>query len=216
MLAAEGALLSASGCLLMGNTQAGVSMWDPDTKTDLLAVVVRGTMPDEDGELGTGIVVQEGASASIGKSLLAQNATAGAMAVDGGLILLESSAVYDTQKGGSGTGRSFQVFGDGIVAEDGAEVDVAATVLAGNGRNGIFFDQSQGSLAGSLVTDNEFYGLAMEKCADRVDWEGTGNYVFGNATGLPPDLAVQVTTSTGGMPVPPAPEMIELPSGPAE
>ncbi|MBM4356104.1 MAG: hypothetical protein FJ109_20320 [Deltaproteobacteria bacterium] len=91
-----------------------------------------------------------------------------------------------------------------------------STFVSGDARNGIYYNQSSGSVTDSVIVDNAFYGLAMEECADKVEWDGKGNYVLGNASALPPDKAAQVTTSTGGMAVPPAPEMIEIPSGPGE
>jgi hypothetical protein len=110
----------------------------------------------------------------------------------------------------------FQVFGDGVAAVYGSRVEMVSTVVSGNLRNGVYLVSAEGSVYDSVIVSNEFYGLAMEQCADKVDWEGRGNYILGNSTGMPPELAAQVTTSTGGMPVPPAPEMIELPSRPAE
>ena len=44
----------------------------------------------------------------------------------------------------------------------------------------------------------------------------TGRNIFGNATALPPELAAQVITSTRGLPVPPAPEMIGVSEEPLE
>jgi hypothetical protein len=98
----------------------------------------------------------------------------------------------------------------------GAELDLSSTVVAANKRCGAYYYTASGGISGSAITANGFYGLALDQCASQVEWEGNGNVIFGNATGMPLELAAQVTTSTGGMPVPPAPEMIEVPSGPVE
>jgi len=154
----------------------------------------------------------EGAAMTLFKTLLDKNATAGALLLDpGSIMLFDTSAVTGTLIGGAtvdGPGKG--VFGDGIVAAAGGELEVASVLVARNARNGIFFSHASGTVANSTIVGNDFYGLAMEECADQVEWEGKGNYVVGNASALPPDKAVQVTTSTGGMAVPPAPEMIEI------
>jgi len=209
MQTGEGAQATGSGCLLGGNTEAGISVWDSNTRMDLSATVVKDTMPDAKGGVGVGAVVLQNASMFILDSLFVENTTGGVFVLDGGSVRLEKSAVRNTRKGGAGAGGHFQSFGDGVVSGEGM-VELVATLVAGNGRSGVYFSSSSGSVSDSVIVDNEFYGLAMEECADQVEWEGKGNFILGNATAMPPDEAVEVTTSTGGMPVPPAPGMIEV------
>ncbi|MBM4354621.1 MAG: hypothetical protein FJ109_12680 [Deltaproteobacteria bacterium] len=208
-----GAAVASRGCLIDGNTALGVAAKDPDTSVDLAATIVRDTHPLEDGSQGFSGIVQEGASLRIAGSLVTGSVTAGVAAFAGGRALLDGSAVTDTETGGAGTDVEFEVFGDGLVAAGGSSVEIVSTIVAGNARNGIYYNQSSGSVTDSVIVNNDFYGLAMEECADKVEWEGKGNYIVGNASALPADKAAQVTTSTGGMAVPPAPEMMEVKSG---
>jgi len=216
MEASDGAASSVSACLFEANTQLGVFGTGPSTVTEVSATVVRDTMPTEGGIDGVGLTAQEGAETSVINSLLVHNATAGILAGADGSIRISESVVLNTEHGGAGTRGKVQVYGDGILAADGGTVDAESTIVAANGRNGVFFKKSQGSVIDSVIVGNEFYGLVMEQCADKVTWEGKGNYILGNAGALPSDEAAQVTTSTGGMPIPPAPKMVAVPAGPAE
>jgi len=51
----------------------------------------------------------------------------------------------------------------------------------------------------------------MEQSAAAVAYQGAGNFVFGNATELPVDLKTEISTSPGGLPVPPPPELFTVP-----
>jgi len=206
-----GASVMVGGCLFSGNSSAGVSAWHVGTEVLLGGSLVVGTHPHSDGKLGLGVVSQSAGSMSLLNSLIAENSTAGVAAFTGGHLHLEASAVLNTGKGGAKGTSSPQVFGDGVLCANASEIDLVTTVVAGNGRNGVYFYKAPGSVTDSVVVDNEFYGLAMEACADQVEWEGMGNHILGNARALPSDKAAQVTTSTGGMPVPEAPQMICVP-----
>ncbi|MBM4355232.1 MAG: DUF1565 domain-containing protein [Deltaproteobacteria bacterium] len=219
--ASEGAIGALSGCLLEQNTGVALLFARPDTRADVLGTIVRDTRPNSEGFLGSGLAAQEAAHVMLRLTLFDGNATTGVSAFGQGTVVeMAESAVLDTQPGGYTleTERSseFQVCGDGILAAEGSTAVMLSTFVSGDARNGIYFNQSEGSVTDSVIVNNDFYGLAMEECADQVAWEGQGNHFLGNAAALPSDKAAQVTTSTGGMAVPPAPEMIEIPSGPGE
>ncbi|MBM4355360.1 MAG: right-handed parallel beta-helix repeat-containing protein [Deltaproteobacteria bacterium] len=224
--ASYGAWASVSGCLVQGNTEVGVYASGSGGTMDLAGSIVRDTLCHEAGLAGgghgMGVVAMGGANTQVRYALIQHNDTAGA-ACHGQVteLGLGHVAILDTQGGMSwyddvaGTEQK-QAFGDGAYAAEGCRMVVAASLLASNRRTGLYFLQSPGQVVGNLIHSNDFYGLAMEECADQVEWEEKGNYIVGNASALPPDKAAQVTTSTGGMAVPPAPEMIEIPSGTGE
>ncbi len=213
-----GAKAGVEGCVLRRNHEAGIMGADAGTTVTVAGSLVSATLSRPDGSRGIGITAQDGAAVSVRSSCANENTTAGVLVTGpGSAAVLEASAVLSTSSGGAEHARSsFQVYGDGLVADDGGELDLVSVLVSGNARNGIYYNQSSGSVTDSVIVGNDFYGLAMEECADQVTWEGLGNHVVGNASALPPDKAAQVTTSTGGMAVPPTPEMIEIPTGPLD
>ena len=212
ILAATGVQLEMRGCLIEGNTEQGVAVFSPNTKAAFSGTVIRDNLPNADGEHGGGLYVAEQSTTLVSDCLLAGNATTGVTAMNLATDLqISRVVVMDTQKGGAWTldaqGRpvEFQVYGDGIFAGDKVSVKVVQSVLLGNGRCGAYFYNSGGALEDSIIWGNDSYGLALEGSKDWLAYQNEGNHVFGNASGLPPALAAQVTTTPGGLPPPPAP-----------
>jgi len=210
--ASFGSNLLLSRVALVDNGGEGVIVAGA-SHAELSSTVVRGTKPKEAGEHGMGIALVEASSAFILDSLVEATYTSGVFLTEKSTATLQGSAVMATQAGGVGwgTGKGEQIYGDGIVATGWAELDLVSVLAMGNKRVGVYYDRASGTVTGVLSTGNDFYGLAMEECADMVEWEGKGNFIVGNATALPPDKAAQVTTTTGGMAVPPAPAMVCIP-----
>ncbi len=207
-----GSSLWTSGVLVDRSSSMGLLVSESGTAAELRGTIIRGTSPSAEGSLGVGLVVQNTASGSLLSCLLADNSTAGVMSWGFSHTTVDQSAVTHTLAAGMDhVVGGKQVYGDGLMAGNGGELVMDETIVSDNARNGVYYNQSSGSVTNSVIVGNDFYGLAMEECAGQVAWEGKENHVIGNASALPPDKAAQVTTSTGGMAVPPAPEMICIP-----
>ena len=206
-----GAIAKVSGSMFEGNSTVSVLVAGTGTDVELSGTVVNDTKKALWGDLGVGVIAQAGARTVVFTSLLAQNHTSGVLAWDEGTqVEMFSSGVFDTQLGGAVVESNEQVYGDGVVAGEGAVVNIESSVLAGSGRAGVYYHHAAGALDESVVWDNSSYGLAMHECSGDVEYAGRlgdspaghGNYIFGNAIDLPPELAEQVTTTPGEMPVP--------------
>jgi hypothetical protein len=79
--AQQGASAVMSNALIEGNREIGVFASEPGTDLELRDVVIRDTLGREvDGERGMGLVVQSGAAAVIGRSLVERNREVGVQA----------------------------------------------------------------------------------------------------------------------------------------
>jgi hypothetical protein len=196
-----GGAVSATRSLFLRNHAAGIVTWDSGTEVQLERCEIRDTLAMADGSLGCGLVALDGSAISAVETLMRHNATSGAMAYDpGSIVTLDSCGVLGTTGGGR-SGESPESFGDGLTAVAGAELHLGASWIDGNERAGVYYFESTGSLAGSILSNNGSYGLALAESAG-VEWEAPDNYVFGNAGNLPPAYQAQVTTSPEGLPVP--------------
>jgi hypothetical protein len=202
--------LEADGCLIESNRGGGVSVAQPETTARLSGSIIRSNVPTGEGTYGVGLMVGQG-SATVESCLLAGNQVFGLAAADSASVLVSDCEISATGKGmapceGTGCRGETATYGDGLLAES-AQLDVESCIVTGNERAGVFFSRSEGSLKDSLIFENRSYGLALESCAEDVDWEGMGCWFVGNAYDLPPAYAAEVTTSPQGLPVPPPPEL---------
>jgi hypothetical protein len=206
-----GAGLTAFGSALVENAGIALQAAGEGTHVSLHSVVVSGTVPWTDGSNGLGIVAAGEASVELFRCLVAGNRVAGLMASEGAATQASESAFVSTVLSwapctGDGCAADTGTFGDGIVAEK-ATIDVADSIVSGNERAGLYFWHSSGSLAGSLVTGNLSYGLALKESVADVDFDPAGNYVFGNASSLPPQYRTDITYDPGGLPPPDPPSL---------
>lgn len=106
-------------------------------------VVVRDTRGGEDGTLGVGLYLQEGAQADVSRSVFERNRTAGVVPFGATVRLtLEDVAVRDTE-----SQTSDRLGGSGVDAQEGAEVQLNRCVIEGSRGFGVF---AQG--AGTTIT----------------------------------------------------------------
>ena len=207
--AAEGCAVSVVGSLLEENRDVGLAVFGSGTEVEVSGSVIRKTMPDNEGMHGAGLVVDGGASGTVSWCHIEGNSTASIMAhgFSGGaapthsLLHVENSAVLKTKKGGFEVpGHGYEVFGDGLFAGGGAELQLDSVVVMDNARTGAYYHESAGAVSNTVIAGNGSYGLAMESCHQYVD--DSDMFIFGN-------VLEAVTKSPQGLPVPPPPEIME-------
>lgn len=115
------------------NRDIGVWVYDADTEVLLSDAIVRETLSREsDGHFGLGMEVSRGAHVEVRRALFDQNRETGIWALDAGSrVELTDAIIRDTRERDQG-GQ----FGQGLVVEDGARVDVSRTLLEGNSSSG--------------------------------------------------------------------------------
>jgi len=187
------------------------------TELEVAGCIIADTRLNNEGAQGQAIVLGSNTMADVSLSLIHDHNTTGVLISSQSetTVLLDSCAVLETGAGGAWlrdpeTGeenKEFQVFGDGVaVVGEGAVADISSLVVMGNVRCGVYYYEAAGTVSNSVITGNSSFGLAMESCAQRVDFETAANYVFANALDLPPAQAAEITTSPSGLPVPAPPE----------
>jgi len=212
----DGAYALISGCLFEDNQEVGVAAFHSGSQIELSGTVVMDTRPNGAGYLGSGFAALSGAEGRSFFSLFNRNTTNGVASFgEGTSISLDNCALLQTAKGGASVeprpGAEFQVFGDGLLAAGGSRAELTSTVVMGNGRTGAYYSTSSGEVRDSVIWMSSSYGLAMASCHQDVDYNENGNFIFGNAHALPPELVSQVTTTPGGLPVPDPAKIAELP-----
>ena len=147
----EGASLQAEGCVVEGNTEAGIFAGSEGTTVHLSNVEVRETKPLTDGTGGRGINVQEGASLQAEGCLVEGNTEVGIFAASTGTsIHLSNVEVRETRSMADGTK------GRGIEVQEGASLDAEDCLVEGNTDAGVFVStESTGFLSNVVVRDTQ-------------------------------------------------------------
>jgi len=213
--AANGSFLSLSGCLVQDNSVLAVIAGDPETTTIIRGTIIRDTAPGKKGDeqrFGFGLSAYDGVYLELLASMLTGNTSAGlAIGGAGTYVKVSQVGISGTHSGGMSIGkgpeREFQVFGDGLFVDQGAFVELDQAVLWENERCGVYFVKASGAINGTLVSGNKSFGMALEKCAQSVDYGDPGNFFIGNSLALPPAQSAEVTHSPEGLPPPPPPPM---------
>lgn len=119
--------------VLEENRDIGVWAYDDDTEVLLTDAIVRETLSREsDGHFGLGMEVSRGAHVEVRRALFDQNRETGIWALDtGSRVELTDAIIRDTRERDEG-GQ----FGQGLVVEGGARVDLSRTLLEGNSSGG--------------------------------------------------------------------------------
>ncbi len=204
----SGAVLTAEGCELAGNSTTGLVACGSGASVSLVDTRIRDTLPDMNGDLGLGIDVYGGAALSAEGCELDGNAAAGVMAGDTGTVVsLVDTRILDTLPDGNGE------FGLGIQVNGGATLTAEGCELAGNTGVGVGIIDAGTvvSLVDTVVRDTQphaggesGYGIQVESGA-MLTVEGcelAGNVVVG-LLAYDPGTQVELrdssirTTSTG-------------------
>jgi hypothetical protein len=118
---------TVQGVALLDNTAWGMFVYGVEAEVDLDDVVIVGTLPDEDGNLGRGIEVGQGAEVTLASCEIRQNHDLGVYAWgDGTAVTLTDCSVADTQAREDGN------FGFGVIVQDTAAVVLERCELVNN------------------------------------------------------------------------------------
>jgi len=93
----QGAASSLTRVLVARSQQTGIAVFDPDSSLEATDLVVRDTLPDDNGLGGRGLAVEDGGRVVAERLLLTMNTEAGFMAHHGTDLSLVDSAILDTQ-----------------------------------------------------------------------------------------------------------------------
>lgn len=127
---------------LVGNRVGGGTAVGKGASVALEGSIVRGTLPDEDGERGFGLSTDSGGAVSATGSALVENTTAGAGALDpGSKVTLTSSVILATKSDAMKRG------GRGLTIEGGAEATIEKSAIVDNRDIGIAVKGAGGSLS---------------------------------------------------------------------
>jgi len=209
VVAAAGTNVEVLGTLVEAATNGGIAASGIGTTVKLEGAIVRDTQVSPSGEMGNGLGITIKAAAEANFSLLSRNSTASVLVYDpGSSVTMTGSAVTGTKAGGAFLPRTgdFQGFGDGIFAAQGTEVNIVDSVFAHNERCGIYFQEAEGRVAGSLTTDNAWYGMLLAAGSSQVDYADLDNHSFGNKMGDMPGEVKDIE------PVPPPKEVKTMPA----
>ncbi|MFH1463472.1 MAG: right-handed parallel beta-helix repeat-containing protein [Pseudomonadota bacterium] len=163
-----GATLVAGGGEVTGNMTVGILAKDAGTQVTLRDTLVLGTLPNEDGEGGTGIEVVGTATLVAEGVQIVGNATRGVVASEAGTqVALRDTLVRDTQPDENGEeGYGIEVLEGAVLVAEGVEV-------AGNTWFGIVAEDAgtRVALRDTLVRDT------------LPDQDGEGGYGIGAGNG---------------------------------
>ena len=198
-----------SGAQVTGAVVAGVVLEGPGSDTRLEGTIVGDSLPAAD-QHGEGVIVHEGAAATLAYTLLADNATTGVVAFNEDTsVVLYKTVVERTRTGGStfvsGGVEEKHDFGDGIFAASSAALTLEQSIVQHNARCGIFVQGTSGAADGSVITANNEYGIARFDSSNLFDT--SQSWVFGNLLG-------DDRVAPHGFPVPSPPEVPDLPVPP--
>lgn len=145
--------VTVRSCVVEQNQEIGVFVIRSDALIE--ASVVRGTIPNDQGLLGRGIVVQDHssgarASATVRSSLVDQNQEIGVF-VAGSDVLIEATMVRDTLFDASGSaGRGIELIDDAATGLR-TNATVRASVVARNHEFGVLVGGSDGLVESAVV-----------------------------------------------------------------
>ncbi|WP_437642198.1 right-handed parallel beta-helix repeat-containing protein [Sorangium sp. So ce854] len=147
-VASAGGALSVKESAVTGNHAAGVAAREAGATAAVVGSLVEGTLSSELQRDGQGIVVRDGAEASIEASAVVGNRLAGIFTMTGA-----SATVSGVLVAGTIPGLHDVSFGVGVYASEGSRVAVDASALVGNAEVGVAVigEGAAATMARSLV-----------------------------------------------------------------
>ncbi len=128
----DGASLTTLDCILEGNSELGMSIEGSGTQVVLHSTTIQGTRPSEDGGVGYGAQVGEGAELwAEGCWLLDNSGTGLLVSGTGAEVTLLDSSILDTRPNGLEEG------GYGAIAHDGSTLTLEGCTLGSNVKGGL-------------------------------------------------------------------------------
>ncbi len=179
-----GAVFTADGCELAGNTALGLVASDLGTLVSLVDTMVRDTRPDGDEEQGYGIKVQSDAALTAVGCELVGNTGLGIGADYSGVVALTDTVIRDTLPNGNGEG------GYGIAVQFGAALTAMGCELAGNTAMGV---STYGPCASVALVDT----VVRDTVSNGNGEGGYGIFARGGGAFMAQSCALADNTSAG-------------------
>ena len=169
----DGAAVVVDTSDIVGNTSAGVLAHGDGSSISLSASTIRDTQPVDDGSLGFGVEVYEGATVEIEGSELTGNSNVGVWVLDPG----STAWLLDTTVSGTRT-NPYQQNGVGIMTYDGGRLVVEGSVLSENNGAGALAMSSGSTLemTDSAILDTHTQGGDIGGMAIEVN-SGAAAYI---------------------------------------
>lgn len=184
----DGGRLTATGSTFSGNQEVGVAAIEAGSVVELVDSVVSGTVANDRGEYGFGVVIERGATGTLTRTLVDGNTQVAVNVIGAGSALeVDGSTVTDTRVDADGA------HGHGIEVSDGAALVMRASTVAGCSGLGVGVTGAGstavltgGSIEGTAPTSEGDGGVALGATQGAavttqglsvVDTVGTGVYV---------------------------------------
>lgn len=149
---------------------AGLLVLDADTHVDVADLVVRDTRGGGDDGYGLGIDVGREAQADIARAWVADNLSAGVVALDVGTQIRITDLVVRRTRSGEVDGTR----GHGLQVQDGARVEILRAEIDDSRGEGVF---ATGLEATAVLTDVVVAGTRQTDCGERGTCNGFGTGV---------------------------------------
>jgi len=180
-----GASLDAEGCVVSGNTAAGLLAVQPGTSVTLWETSIEDTQPDKSGDCGYGIDIYGGASLDAEACEIRANEGDGVAA--GGsntTVTLRETAIENNQRDDNREG------GCGINVSDGASLDAEGCEVRGNTAVGVGAAQygTSVTLRETIIENNQ---------PEENGYFGYGIEVFGEASLVAEACEIRGNTAAG-------------------
>ncbi len=155
--AGGGAALHVESCDLMGNSMFGLYAEGPGTMISLDDTRIQDTRAGGPAKAGVGAQAHDGAALGVVDCEIQRNIVAGIIAGADSSVNVRNSLVTDTLPGQN------YIVGVGVIAQEGAQLDVTDSTLTSNQGPGL-----QGAMSDTLLTvtgtrieDNQFAGVFL-------------------------------------------------------
>ncbi len=177
--------LSVESCEVTQNAVVGIFAFDAGVTIELRETSIQDTQPDQNGNYGYGVYVQNGARLELDACQVSRNTAIGVFATDTGSTAdLWQTTVDDTQPDPDGR------YGYGVLVQDGAGLELDSCLVSGNAVYGIYVAEA-GTTADLLETT-----IQRTQAGEHTDY-GYGIQVMNGATLNAEDCVVEQSTKTG-------------------
>ncbi len=133
-----GATLSAEACVLDGNAATGLAVMDSGSAVTLSETTIRNTHPNDSGETGHGIHVQDGGELTAESCLVQENSEVGVVAYgQGAQVVLRETTIQDSQPDAN------LDFGWGLQITGGAALAMEGCTVEGNTGHGLLLSDAE-------------------------------------------------------------------------
>ena len=155
--ASAGGVIRASGCVIEGNTVAGVAAINNNSDIELTDSVVRGTLPNSTGMWGRGIDVEEGARATVTSCEVDHNFEAGIYAYSPGSVITVTDTIVSNTLRHAAMTSAF-----GIASQAEAVIEATNLTVVDSQGPGLFSaEDSSMSCTDCILTGNAFAGAVV-------------------------------------------------------